>query len=258
MNRLSLLFFLLISCVSFALRADPASIKQDHYKLYCMYTPQFKTMYEEYFLPSVQDDFEIIVKGYPQECPSGKFYSEGWDLTMLRKLEMLREAIEENWNKVFFYSDIDIIFLKPILEVSLGHLGNNDFVVQQGWPRNGLCAGFFVMRGNAKTLELITTAHYLLKCKQYQDDQDAIQAVLDRFMQGKIDWEFLPAEQFPNGRKVLKNPRGLYSITSEIILNDSMVLFHANCCIGLENKYDFLKQVQKEYLRMRSQKVIEE
>jgi hypothetical protein len=223
-----------------------------HFKLYCIYTPQFQTLYEEYFLPSLKDDFEVVVRKYPQECPTGTFQSPGWDRTMLRKLELLHEAILEHWdNQVFFYSDIDIIFLKPILEIALAHLGEKDFVIQQGWPRKRLCAGFFVMRGNEKTLHLIDTAHDLLQSHIYTDDQKAMQMVLDRFQPGEIAWDFLPAEQFPNGRKVLKkaaeDPKWNYSADSEILLDDSIVLFHANCCIGLENKYHFLNRVQEQY-----------
>lgn len=128
-----------------------ANVPQSQYKLYCMYTPKFETMYTQYFLPSLKDDFEIITEIYPQTCISATYRTEGWDKTMLDKLKLLQRAIHENWEgDVFFYSDVDIIFLAPILEKTLKHLGDNDFVVQQGWPRNKLCAGFFVMRGNKK------------------------------------------------------------------------------------------------------------
>ncbi|MEI8365603.1 MAG: putative nucleotide-diphospho-sugar transferase, partial [Parachlamydiaceae bacterium] len=164
------------------------------------------------------------------------------------------EAIEAHWgNQIFFYSDIDIIFLKPVLEVALTHLGDNDFVVQQGWPQNALCAGFFVMRGNEKTLKLITTALRLLQKKECIDDQVALQMALKSFGPEEIAWKFLPSEQFPNGRRVLKNSNGMTrqiaSTDFEIALDDSIVLFHANCVVGLDKKYQFLKRVQEEYFK---------
>ena len=230
--------------------ADIECTLQDRYKLYCMYTPQFETLFEQYFLPSLKDDFEVDVSVYPQDCPTGRFRSDGWEKTMLYKLEMLERAIIEHWGgKIFFYSDIDIIFLKPILEACLTYLDDNDFVVQEGWPKNNLCAGFFVMRGNEKTLNLITTAHKLLQDKICIDDQVAIQTALNYFRQEKIKWKLLPSNQFPNGRRVLKSNVLLYSEDSEIQLDDSILLFHANCCIGLENKYHFLKRVQELFLK---------
>lgn len=250
MKYFFLYIFLTFSCCSFA--NEKVSNSQTHYKLYCMYTPEFQTLYEEYFLPSIKDDFEIVLMKYSQECPSALFRSEGWEKTMLRKLEMLEEAIVENWNQIFFYSDIDIIFLKPILEIALNHLGDNDFVVQQSWPRKRLCAGFFVMRGNKKTLKLIRQAHYLLREKKCIDDQVAIQTALKDFKKGEIAWQFLPSEQFPNGNRVLKNHSGQYTVDSEIVLHDSILLFHATNCIGLDYKYHFLTQVQEEFLKKQS------
>jgi len=237
---------------------EKANLSQPHYKLYCLYTPNFRTLYEQYFLPSIKDDFEIIAREYPQDCSSGIYRSEGWEKTMLYKLEMLREAIIENWNnQIFFYSDIDIIFLKPILEIALNHLGDSDFVIQQGWPRRLLCAGFFVMRGNEKTLRLITKAHHLLMKKFCLDDQVALQETLRGFKKGEIAWKFFPSEQFPNGSRVLKPTSEYYLPDSEIVLEDSIILFHANCCLGVENKYHFLTRVQEEYLKMQSLGTIE-
>jgi hypothetical protein len=245
----SLFLFLTLATFSFA----TGHVNTDsRFKMYCMYTPQFKTLYEQYFLPSLKDDFEIVLKECEQECPSGIFKSAGWEKTMLRKLEMLLEAIDTHWNdRIFFYSDVDIIFLKPILETCLSYLGDHDFVVQQGWPRKGLCAGFFVMKGNEKTRKLITTAIHLLQSEMAPEDQAAIQIALDHTTPGEISWKFLPPKQFPNGKRVIRNyKQGLYSVDSEISLDESILLFHANCCIGLDNKYHFLNRVQDEYLKM--------
>jgi hypothetical protein len=214
-----------------------------------MYTPAFQTLFSGYFLPSLKDDFDVVVYEYPQDCHAGAFRADGWEKTMLNKLALLQKAILDNWNnQVFIYSDIDIIFLKPILEPSLHALGDNDFVVQQGWPRNGICAGFFVMRGNEKTLKLIQTAYRLLQEKNCIDDQVAIQTVLDNLTTDDIAWRFLPSKQFPNGRRVMKETHGHYTQESEIELDDTIVLFHANCCIGLDNKYHFLQRVQEQFL----------
>jgi hypothetical protein len=222
------------------------SLAADNYKLYCFYTPDFKPLYEEYFLPSIKDDFEIIAKEYPQECPSGAFKSDGWGTTMLRKLEMLQEAVLEHWgDRIFFYSDIDIIFFKPIIPTILNHLKERDLVAQQGWPGRQLCAGFLVMKGNEATLKLITRAIQLLQNGGAKEDQTALRKILALYPE-EIKWALLPSEQFPNGKRVLKSPR------SNIELDRSILLFHANCCIGLEQKYEFLNRVIQQYSRMQA------
>lgn len=235
--RIVCLLAFLSSFLPHAMRAE-----QLRYPLYCMYTPQFESMYRDYFLPSIKDPFDLVTKVYPEECPSGKFQSEGWNLTMLRKLEMLREAILSNWNQIFFYSDVDIVFIKPVLSVCIQYLGEKDFVVQQGWPRKKICAGFFVMRGNEKTLQLIDLAIDQMVNHGVEDDQTAMQRILTQST--VFDWDLLPSDQFPNGRRVTASG-GLFAPGEEILLPDSMLLFHANCCIGLEDKYAFLDQVIK-------------
>ncbi len=239
-------FFSFLFFTSLFLFAENTSLERP--KLYCLYTPDFQNLYANYFLPSIQDDFQLVVKEYPQECLSGNFREKGWNKTMLRKLEMTREAILENWEgPPFFYSDIDIVFIKPILETSIKLLGKHDFVIQQGWPEASLCAGFFIMKGNDKTLKLLDQAIDLLQREVCVDDQVALQTALKKKSSKDISWALLPSEQFPNGRRVFKN-RGkglssLYTIDSEIELDPSILLFHANCCVGLENKYHFLNKV---------------
>jgi len=238
------LFFLFLPFVALAEETDIPI------KLYCFYTPQFQSIYERYFLPSIQDSLTVVCKEFPQDCPTSLFKSPGWEKTMLHKLEFLIEAIQENWNRVFLYSDIDLIFLKPALETILFHLQGRDFVIQQGWPSTGICAGFFAMRGNERTLKWFSQAHDLFQKGICSDDQTALQLALRKFLTNDLSWTFLPSEQFSNGRKVLKNileNRGMYSKDSEISLDPSIVLFHANCCLGLENKTHFLEKVQKEY-----------
>lgn len=66
---------------------------------------------------------------------------------------------------------------------------------------------------------------------------------------GSIAWKFLPSEQYPNGRRVLKQLKGPYCKESELELFQEMLLFHANCCIGLDNKYHFLQRVQQLFSR---------
>jgi hypothetical protein len=222
------------------------------FKLYCFYTPFFQPLYKDYFLPSLKDEFEVIALECPEECPSGLFKSQGWDRVMFRKLQILRQAIQDHMDRnIFFYSDIDIIFLRPIIDASLRLLGDHDFVIQQGWPHQKLCAGFIVMRGSPRTLKLINTAIDLMERGICLDDQKALRRAIQIIAPNELSWTFLPPLQFPNGNRVFKEEplkRGShYSKDKEIKIDDSILLFHANCCIGLENKIDFLLRIQEEF-----------
>lgn len=232
-----------------------AQSTQTTFKLYCMYTPKFQVLYEKFFLPSIKDEFEIIVTEVPEYCPSGKIHDIGWEKVMLKKLKILEQGVKENWNnRIFFYSDVDVIFLDSVVQKALQCLGNKDFVAQQGHSDKSLCAGFLVMRGNAKTLKLIQTAYRLLEEKQCIDDQIALKKALKKFSFENISWGLLPLTQFANGCYVLKKSHEnikdpiRYSFDSLIELPEPIVMFHATFCLGLKNKLHFLRRVQEEYL----------
>jgi len=241
----ALLIFFCALFFPFALKASEVP------KLYCMYTPAYETLLREYFLPSLKDKFQVVIREFPQDCTEAQFLTKGWDKTMQNKLKMLREAVLDNWGEIFFYSDVDIIFLKPALARSIELLGDRDFVVQQEWPSDALCAGFFVMRGNAKTLQLITRAEKLLEEGICPDDQVALQQSLNKFAPEKIAWSYLPIQEYPNGRFVLSSTQKLYVPYSPLKVRKHMLLLHANWCVGLENKYHFLRAVEAEFAKLR-------
>ena len=83
-------------------------------KLYVIYTESHRNLYEDYFLKSLPNEFEIIPLEIPQECPTGEFYKEGWDKTCYRKVELFHKACEENQGELFAFSDVDIQFFGNI------------------------------------------------------------------------------------------------------------------------------------------------
>jgi hypothetical protein len=51
-------------------------------------------LYENYFLKSLPDEFEVIHEEIPQDCNSGNFYDNGWDLTCYKKIEFYEKAVK--------------------------------------------------------------------------------------------------------------------------------------------------------------------
>jgi len=122
-------------------------------KLYTCYTPSHRVMYENYFLPSLPNEFDLIVEQFPQDCPTGSFYTAGWGKTMQRKAALLLRICEANMGKVFVFSDVDVQFFGPIKQVLLDELGDFDIACQDDFVGQ-YCAGFFICRANAATLAL--------------------------------------------------------------------------------------------------------
>jgi len=45
----------------------------------------------------LQDDYELKIKYFEQECEKAEFMSNDWKKTIARKVDLILEAINENW-----------------------------------------------------------------------------------------------------------------------------------------------------------------
>src|SRR5579863_9116343 len=109
-KRITMKLKSLILHVIFLLNASTILLCQDKIKLYAIYTPSHEILKDSYFLPSIQDDFELIIENVEQTCESAKFMSAGWTKTTIKKVDLIIRAIQENWDSLFIFSDVDIQF----------------------------------------------------------------------------------------------------------------------------------------------------
>ncbi len=123
-------------------------------KLYAFYTPSHQVLKDEWFLPTLEDDYDLQVEKYDQECQLGEYKSAGWTNSMLRKSDLIIRAITENWNDIFLYSDVDTQFFGPSSEILKNLAKRKDMIFQCDSPEGEICAGFFVCRANHRTLKL--------------------------------------------------------------------------------------------------------
>ncbi len=211
-------------------------------KLYSFYTSSHKILKDKWFGPTIKDDFEVIIDCYKQDCPSGVYMTAGWKKSMGRKVNLILRAIEENWGKIFIYSDIDIQFFRSMKRHILKAMKGNDMVFQRDRPSGTVCAGFIVCRANEKTLRLFKAI------RQYMIDNDlSDQKTLNHLLRKTdlftdIKWAHLPETFFaaatllhekPNWYpgKVLKIPRDI-------------ILHHANWVGGVQRKIAQLSYVR--------------
>jgi hypothetical protein len=222
---------------------------RDRIKLYALYTPSHERMMRDYFLPSIQDDFDIILVSYDQECSHGSYMEKGWNKTMLHKVELVIRAIKENWGNFFIHSDVDIQFFRPILPAIVQAIEGKDIVCQQERPTGGLCAGFFVCRGNENTLQLWNDIYiYLVSSK---DNQKNDQTLLNEFLLSKyaltyqknrydVVWDYLPKTFMGGGITGSSWISG-----KQPVISKDIIMYHANYCIGVANKITQLNYIKK-------------
>jgi hypothetical protein len=208
---------------------------QEKMKMYALYTPSHEQLKDNFFLPSIQDDFDIVFEFCEQTCPSAKFMSEGWTDTTIRKVDLIIRAIQENWGSVFIFSDVDIQFFCPIKTTILKLMHNKDIIFQKNSPDGVLCSGFFACRGNEKTLQLWQDVKQLMQKNKLNSDQNSLNRCIKRHSKKNpynLVWDYLPNTFFGGGTltgcewipgKRLSIPKGI-------------MMHHANWTKGIKNK----------------------
>lgn len=240
--------FLLITLISITLINNVYT--QDKIKLYAIYTPSHEYMMNEFFLPSIKDDYDIILEKHDQQCQSGDFMSTGWLETMIHKVDVVIRGIKENWGKIFIHSDVDIQFFRPTQDLIQNYMADNDFAIQKNDKKGAICAGFFACRGNEKTLalwseiraRLIDATKDPIKAKNENiHDQSILESLIRKSNPFNIKWTYLPPEFY-----VTKVVNAKYWAPGEkLIIPSNIVMHHANWTIGLENKIALLSYVKE-------------
>jgi len=112
-------------------------------KIYTFYTDTHKKLHE-YFLESVtiNSNLTVVSDYFNQEC-NGNYMSDGWNNTMLKKVDQIIKACENN--EVFIHSDCDVFFKKDIYNDIIEELGELDIAFQDD-SSSGLCMGFFICK----------------------------------------------------------------------------------------------------------------
>jgi len=247
-------FFLLIFLIG-QLSVYPESLKVHpninyRLKLYSLCTPSHEILKDNYFLPSIKDDFEIIIKHFDQKCKSAKFMSSGWNSIMINKVDVILAAIKENWNKIFIYSDVDIQFFKSFKNKISDLIQDKDIVIQKADPSCSLCAGFFICRGNAKTFKLWNEIKHRMLKNSKLDDQIPLNQLLLNGNYFNLRWGLLPDEFFNGGLYTGK----IWKPGIEIQVPKNIIIHHACFTIGTEHKIKQLEYV-KSKLKIANQKM---
>lgn len=228
-------------------------ICQDTINLYTIYTPSHSILKDSFFLPSIQDDFNIICEPVEQKCSSARFMDTGWTETTTAKVDLIIRAIHENWGNLFIFSDVDIQFFCPIKETLLSLIKDNDLIIQKNSPNGVLCSGFFVCKANEKTLALWTDVKKIMEKNSSKSDQISLNQCIKRHSKKNpyaIKWDYLPDTFFGGG--TLTGHEWLPGKKLPIPAN--IMMHHANWTKGIRNKIAQLKYV-KQTVTKRNKKI---
>lgn len=207
-------------------------------KLYTFYTDSHSRLLNNYFLPSVpkNDDIELVVEKFPQECSSGNFMEDGWKNTMIKKVEYILKSINECYGDSFIHSDCDIEFYKPITNDLKYQLEDYDIAAMEDGPDN-MCCGFFICKANNKTKQLFE--HIRDNMNNYENDQIAFNTLKNKYITSKFLNKKYYNVSFSIGMQVWNPDIAINNVDKDIILT------HANYVIGIDNKCKLLDNIKK-------------
>lgn len=207
-------------------------------KIYTFFTDSHKQLLD-LFLHNFpyQDNIELNIKRFPQECKSGSYMSDGWTSTMRRKVEYIIQSLEEtpegDW---FVHADCDIILFDGWADILDKYKDEFDVLVQNDHPN--MCAGFFFCKSNSKTKSLWNKV--LSNLHNFDHDQSAMNFYLKAMKEVKTG--ILPNSYFTYGYFGKDKWNGHEFSVPNI---DNLKMFHANWTQGIENKIALINKIIK-------------
>lgn len=200
-------------------------------RVYTLFTPSHKGLYEDYFLKTLPDEFELhATELFEQECPTGSFYHEGWDKICYRKVELFVAACEESMGEHFFYCDVDVQFFGNVVDLLVREIGDFDIACQD--DVTAYCSGVFVCKASHTTLAMFKA----MKRNYNKEDQTTLNEHLHMCQHKKLSPAF-----FTYGHVAARPWSG-----ERFRVPENVLLHHANFVIGVENKKQIMDYTREK------------
>lgn len=204
-------------------------------KLIALHTHSHTEFKDEWFLPSLMDDYEVQLLAAP--LAGGGRYMEGdWVKGVMLKSDTIIRAIKDNWGEVIVYSDVDIQFFAPTRPLIEAAISNHDIVCQKNDPAGTMCTGFFAIRCNEHTLRIWEQVRALIP--QKRRDQLTFNGLLKQSPEVRV--RHLPTCFFGGGTFT----GSIWTPGQGIRVPLRPVMHHANWCVGHADKVAQLKAVR--------------
>lgn len=212
-------------------------------RLYAIYSAYLKPLKDEWFLPSLKDDFELRMTEAKEH--GGPYRSEGFARAVMEKTDCIISAIRENTGSCFVYSDVDIQFFRPVAGLLRDAIAGLDIVCQRDAPppTDTMCSGFFVMQANKKSLSFWQRVR--TEAGKDGRDQRVFNAMIRKrtartFWRPALQYGYLPTCFFGGG--TLTGKQWVPGMTLQV--PQDIVLHHANYTVGIDNKIAQLQHVR--------------
>lgn len=204
-------------------------------KLIAAYTRSHERLTNEWFLPTIRDEYELKLHRCDVEG-HGRYMERDWTEAVLFKCGRIIEAIRENPGEILVYSDVDVQFFGPTKDSIREAIVGKDIVCQLDSPNGQVCTGFFAVRANDATLGLWEEVRACVR--KDARDQPAFNRIL---RERKIQFGCLPLQFFGTGTFFRK----MWDRDGRFYIPKNPLMFHANWTVGVDNKLALLRTTRK-------------
>ena len=215
-------------------------------KLLTFYSKSHSNIYENYFLDSynkyLKDELELIPLKIEQLSKNGEFNTEGFEETMLHKIEHVISNIDMS-DEYLIYSDCDVQFFDKIVDDLLYEIGDNEIAFQD--DSTGLCAGFFICKQNNKVKEYFENVLRILK--SFMRNGKLPQGISDQYIINKTNrFKDIKITSLPKDKYFsVSNANNRKRWTGEdFTIPKNIKLHHANWVWGTHEKINLMNYVR--------------
>lgn len=162
-------------------------------KLFSIYTDQTIVLKDEWFLKSLQDDWELNLV-YLEDAPKGKgdYLSNEWYHCIKTKIDILIEAIQDNRDDIILWADIDMQFFRKCNGIIEKSIQGKDIVFQKwNMGKTEVNPGFMAIRCNENSLAFFEAVRKVPFDGKKFADQDVINDILTQGTR-PLQWDFFP------------------------------------------------------------------
>ena len=189
-------------------------------KLYAVYTDGAEILRDEWFLKSLQDDWELnILRVEISGEKYGDFSTPGFKDSVKKKTGLILNSIKDNFGDVIIWSDLDIQFFGKCSDTIEDSIKEKDVVFQSELGGAGeVNVGFMAIRCNQKTLEFWQAVLKRVNSPEWNQPAINDQSIINDLLQkesGDIKYDVFPSRFWAKSHPG-KPPRDI-------------LLHHANC-----------------------------
>jgi hypothetical protein len=217
-------------------------------KIYSFYTPSHSVLFENYFLPTAQNEYDVVSHQFERQiCTSGEYQSTGWRETQYNKVLFWIQAIEENMGDIIVCSDVDVQFLGATKKYIQETMGANDLLFQVNDELGYICSGFFACRCTFKTKNFFEIVAKKLKAIMHIEgggEQYVIHSIF------KERWHGLKYGKFKS--ELFWCPLESYESLNNLKIPETIRFHHANWTTGIDSKIEQLEFVKNLTLQQQS------